>query len=78
MNLSVARATKLLGKPHVWAGHGGRVLVDVPDGVLRQARRFFRDRNAEEPSARLVEQLEAIQLVLDDRETNSPQERLAL
>jgi hypothetical protein len=78
MNVAAAKALKLLGQSTVWHGHGGRALADVPDGVLKQARRFFKDRNHEEPSARLQEQIEAITLVLADREENSPQERLAL
>lgn len=78
MNLAAARATKLMGQTGVWSGHGGRALEHVPDGVLRQARAFFKSRNAEEPSPRLKEQVEAITIVLADREEHSPQERLAL
>jgi hypothetical protein len=78
MTVADAKATRLMGQTGVWHGNGGRALELVPDGVLRQARSFFSQRNREEPSQRLQEQIEAITLVLDDREANSPQERLAL
>jgi hypothetical protein len=78
LTIADAKATRLMGQTGVWHGNGGRALALVPDGVLRQARSFFKQRHAEDPSDRLREQIDAITLVLDDREANSPQARLAL
>jgi hypothetical protein len=78
MRVEDAKAMRLMGQTGVWHGNGGRALELVPDGILRQARSFFRQRNAEDPSPRLQGQIEAISMVLDDREANSPQGQLSL
>jgi hypothetical protein len=71
--LAEARALPLMGRSDSWNGYGQRPLGDCPDTVLRQARAFFRKILREGSSQRVEEQLEAIALVLEDREANSPQ-----
>jgi hypothetical protein len=76
MNLAAAHALTLMGQPGSWAGCAGKPLRACPDGVLRQARAFF--KGLEHKTARTKEQVEGIRLVLDDREAHNPQQRLAL
>lgn len=76
MNLAEAKALVLMGRPDSWDGHGQRPLADVPDGVLRQARSFF--RRVEHPNDRTKDQVAAITLILAEREANHPQQSLAL
>lgn len=83
--LEHAKAARLIGQSYSWDGYGGKRLGDVPDAVLKSARKFFAERLAaaeyERPGrsdSRLVDQIEAIRVVLADREANSPQARLAL
>lgn len=77
MTLQDALATLLMGRD-AWDGYGGRPLRDAPDSILRAARSFFRDRNAEIPSRRLQEQCDAITIVLEHRDRTGPQQRLPL
>jgi hypothetical protein len=76
MDLATAKATPLMGQPTSWAGYGRAPLEAVPDGVLRQARSFF--KRVDEPNERTKAQVQAIDLVLADREANNPQQSLAL
>jgi hypothetical protein len=76
MNITEARATPLMGQPTSWSGYSRAPLEEVPDGVLRQARSFF--KRVDEPNERTKAQVRAIDLVLADREANNPQQSLAL
>jgi hypothetical protein len=76
MDLATAKALPLMGQPTSWAGYGRAPLEAVPDGVLRQARSFF--KRVDEPNERTKAQVQAIDLVLADREANNPQQSLAL
>lgn len=79
MDLATAQALPLMGRPESWNGYGRTRLEGVPDGVLRQARRFFMEiTRAGTGSPRVDEQLEAIALILADREAHSPQQSLSL
>lgn len=79
VGLAAAKALRLMGRPESWGNRGGKPLELVPDGVLKQARRFFADLLREgTKSARMEEQIAAIDLVLADREAHSPQQSLGL
>ena len=78
MNLAMAKRIPLLGDSSRWDGFGGQRLDKVPDKVLHAAARWFREKLRESESPRMEVQLEAIRLVLADREANSPQTTLAL
>lgn len=65
-----------MGKPESWTGYGRTPLDGIPDGVLRQARSFF--ARVEQPNDRTREQVQAIDLILADREAHNPQQSLAL
>lgn len=78
MMVDEAKATLLMGQHGSWNGFAKHPLERIPDGTLKQARAFFVIRNREEPSRRLEDMIEAITMVLHDREANSPQGMLAL
>lgn len=78
MDLAGAKAIPLMGRPESWGGRGGKLLGTVPDGVLRQARSFFKECLREGPNPRLKAQVQAIDLILADREAHHPQHSLAL
>lgn len=82
MDLAHAKNLALMGRPESWGGRGGAPLDLVPDGTLRQARAFFLRCIKEEPKGatrpRLEAQVDAINMVLWDREEHNPQVRLAL
>jgi hypothetical protein len=78
MTVAEAKTLPLMGRPESWGCRGGKPLGEIPDGVLRQARRFFSDICKQEPNARAEQQVEAIQLILADREAHNPQQALAL
>jgi hypothetical protein len=76
MTLAAAESLALMGQPLAWDGYGRQPLRDVPDPVLRKARGFF--SRVEQMSPRVKEQIEAITVVLEDREARSPQHSLSL
>lgn len=78
MTLGEAKALPLMGRPESWGCRGGKPLGDIPDGVLKQARRFFGDICRAESSPRAEQQVDAITLVLADREAHNPQQLLRL
>jgi hypothetical protein len=78
MTLDDAKNLTLLGNGFSWDCNGGKPLALVPDDVLRVASRWFRDKLQEQPSRRMEQQIQAIALVLEDREARSPQARFAL
>ena len=78
MTLAEAKALPLMGRPESWGCRGGKPLGEIPDGVLRQARRFFGDICKQESNARAEQQCDAIALILSDRESHNPQQLLSL
>lgn len=76
LDLATAETVLLMGQPESWDGHGGKRIVGVPNGVLKKARAFF--NRIDRPSERTKELVKAIDLVLADREANSPQQTLCL
>lgn len=87
LDLRAAKNIPLMGATTSWDGWGQRPLGACPDKVLRAARRFFLEKVRENEQARrdgapsvlrMVQQLDAIALILLDREANSPQQVLAL
>lgn len=82
-SLAWAAALPLMGKDTAsWSGHGRKPIGEVPDGVLKQARNFFSSKVREQPEGRTSErmraQVEAIDVVMDDRALNSDQVALPL
>jgi hypothetical protein len=79
VKLEIAEHLTLMGRPESWDGWSGSPLGECPDSVLRSARGFFRKLISEgTKSVRVQQQLEAIALVLEDREARSPQQSLSL
>lgn len=76
--LARAELLPLMGRPESWHGKGGQPLGAVDDSILRQAKRFFERCLLEGANPRMTQQLEAIALILADREANSPQGSLSL
>jgi hypothetical protein len=71
----------LLGATTSWDGWGGRRLGACPDKVLRAARRWFTQKLNESGDLRdprFERQVDAITVILEHREANSPQGSLAL
>jgi hypothetical protein len=78
LDLRTAKQLPLMGATTSWDGYGTRPLGGCPDKVLRAARRFFTAKLRERPNPRMASQLAAIALILTERESNSPQQALAL
>ena len=78
MTTAEARGTLLMGSGGSWNGYGGRKISDAPTEILTSARRWFREKQSEHPRSHIAAQIEAIALVLEERERNSPQQRLPL
>jgi hypothetical protein len=71
--LARAKALKLAGKDTSWqypkgTPWGQKPIGDCPTSVLKQAKHFFNDLSRTDPKPWLPDQLEAIGLVLADRE----------
>lgn len=79
--LEVAELVPLMGDSTRWEGWGSKPLGVVPDKVLRAARRWFTQKLNEQGDrrdARFERQVDAITIILEHREANSPQQSLAL
>lgn len=79
--LETAELLPLLGATTSWDGWGGRRLGACPDKVLRAARRWFTQKLNEagdHRDPRFERQVDAITVILEHREANSPQGSLAL
>lgn len=70
--LVAAKAVKLAGKADSWGykgiAYGQKPLADCPTSVLKQASHFFKDLEQKDPKSWIAPQLEAIKLVLAERE----------
>lgn len=75
-----AKLVRLMGRPASWNGNGGRMLDDIPDGVLRQARAWMKRTAAADGGSatadRMRAQCAAIDVVLVDRAAHAPQMEL--
>jgi hypothetical protein len=79
--LEAAETLPLLGATTSWDGYGTKPMGLVPDKVLRAARRWFTQKLNEagdRRDPRFEAQVEAITVILTDREAHSPQGTLAL
>jgi hypothetical protein len=79
--LEVAELVPLMGDSTRWDGYGSKPLGVVPDKVLRAARRWFTQKLNEQGDRRderFERQVDAITIILEHREANSPQQSLAL
>lgn len=80
-SLEEAELLPLLGAATSWDGYGAKPLGVVPDKVLRAARRWFTQKlneSGDRRDPRFERQVEAITVILEHHEANSPQGSLAL
>lgn len=68
MTLERALALPLLGKPQTWGDQAGKPLGTLSPRLLTRAQAFFREKYQENENPRVLEQLQAIALVLPVRE----------
>lgn len=79
MMLADAKNLLLMGNVFSWDSNGKKPLSLVPDDQLMAASKWFAQKIKEEgPNPRMREQIEAIRVVLEDRESRNPQAKLAL
>jgi hypothetical protein len=81
VTLDVAEKLPLLGAGTSWDGWGAKPLGKCPDKVLRAAKRWFTQKlneQGDQRDARFERQVDAITVILTDREAHSPQGSLSL